>query len=80
MPAIVRWPGKVKPGSITGELAATYDIFTTVRQYTSLDSNLCFRDLLSKLHFANSNAQLVLNIAPFHGFKVEPICVPEGST
>ena len=30
MPAIVRWPGHVKAGSITGELAATYDIFTTM--------------------------------------------------
>lgn len=30
MPAIVRWPGKIKPGSVTDELAATYDIFTTV--------------------------------------------------
>ena len=30
MPAIVRWPGHIKAGSITGELAATYDIFTTM--------------------------------------------------
>lgn len=30
MPAIVRWPGQITPGSITGELAATYDIFMTV--------------------------------------------------
>jgi len=30
MPAIVRWPGVIKPGSFTGELAATYDIFTTM--------------------------------------------------
>lgn len=38
MPAIVRWPGKVKPGSVTDELAATYDIFTTV---SSIRSNIC---------------------------------------
>jgi hypothetical protein len=30
MPAIVRWPGRVQAGSTTGELAATYDIFTTM--------------------------------------------------
>jgi arylsulfatase A-like enzyme len=30
MPAMVRWPGRIKPGTITGELAATYDIFTTM--------------------------------------------------
>jgi len=28
-PAIVRWPGTVAPGSLTYELAATYDIFST---------------------------------------------------
>ena len=30
MPAIVRWKGQIKPGTVTGELAATYDIFTTM--------------------------------------------------
>ena len=57
MPAIVRWPGKVKPGSITSELAATYDIFTTVRQHPS-----CAFEFLAQLAFSLRN---------FHGFKVE---------
>ena len=30
MPAMIRWPGKVQAGTETGELAATYDIFTTM--------------------------------------------------
>lgn len=30
MPAMVRWPGKIAAGTETGELAATYDIFTTM--------------------------------------------------
>jgi hypothetical protein len=30
MPAIVRWPGVIAPGTETAELAATYDIFTTM--------------------------------------------------
>jgi arylsulfatase A len=30
MPAMVRWPGKVTPGSRTNSLAATYDIFATM--------------------------------------------------
>jgi arylsulfatase A-like enzyme len=36
MPAIVRWPGHIKPGSLTGELAATYDIFTTMLAMASV--------------------------------------------
>jgi arylsulfatase A len=30
MPAMVRWPGKVRPGSVSTELVATYDIFVTM--------------------------------------------------
>ena len=30
MPAMVRWPGKIKPGSRTDSLAATYDVFATM--------------------------------------------------
>lgn len=30
MPAMARWPGKIRPGSTSAELVATYDIFTTM--------------------------------------------------
>ena len=30
MPAMVRWPGTIRPGSRTDVLAATYDVFATM--------------------------------------------------
>jgi arylsulfatase A-like enzyme len=30
MPAMVRWPGKIRPGSTSIDLVATYDIFATM--------------------------------------------------
>ena len=34
LPMIIRWPGKIKPGSTTGLLAAQYDILPTVAELT----------------------------------------------
>lgn len=38
VPALIRWPGKIKPGSVTHETTMTFDIFPTLLDLTELSS------------------------------------------
>ncbi len=40
MPMIVRWPGKIKPGTVTDHLSAHYDIMATLADLIDADSDV----------------------------------------
>ena len=56
VPMLVRWPGKVKPGTVTDHISAHYDALATIADIVDIDAEQAHDGNQLPAHFARREA------------------------